>query len=221
MNFYRAAGLFSSYHANLTFVFIEVLFVTFIIHSLLESREKKNRINKMNMVIGVFFSEVGVKLMSYLSRCDPNIAGIKHKLVVSEDWSETKFKELSERVQSYPLAVDMGKADLDVLDSFLKTKREFMLRLLENPVLIEYESFTELLHAVFHLNEELEARFELGVLPESDLEHIRGDMVRVYSLLVRGWLDYMFYLKKTYPFLFSFALRTNPFDNNAEIIVKS
>jgi hypothetical protein len=33
------------------------------------------------------------------------------------------------------------------------------------------------------------------------------------------WLDYMRYLKKDYPYLFSLALRLNPFDEDALVAV--
>ena len=40
-------------------------------------------------------------------------------------------------------------------------------------------------------------------------------MNRAYGLLVREWVMYMAYLKANYPYLFSLAARTNPFDRNA------
>ena len=48
---------------------------------------------------------------------------------------------------------------------FLKEKRMFMLTLLENPNLLEHESFTDLLRSVFHFTEELDKRPELYNLP--------------------------------------------------------
>ena len=41
------------------------------------------------------------------------------------------------------------------LHNFLAKKREILLHLLENPNLLEHESFTDLLWAVFHLSDEL------------------------------------------------------------------
>ena len=37
-------------------------------------------------------------------------------------------------------------------------------------------------------------------------------MQRGYVLLIKEWLAYMAHLKTSYPYLFSLALRTNPFD---------
>jgi hypothetical protein len=39
-------------------------------------------------------------------------------------------------------------------------------------------------------------------------------------MLVHQWLDYMRHLKKDYPYLFSLAMRTNPFDQEATPVVK-
>jgi hypothetical protein len=116
--------------------------------------------------------------------------------------------------------VDIHKIDLEALRNFVKEKRDFLLRLLENPILLEHESFTEVLRAVFHLAEELISREELKKLPDSDYEHLGTDIKRAYVLIVGKWLDYIEYLKNNYPYLFSFAMRTNPFDQNASPIVE-
>jgi hypothetical protein len=94
----------------------------------------------------------------------------------------------------------------------LLKKREFLLRLLENPNLLEHDSFASLLLAVFHLTEELAQRTDLHRLTGSDQEHLASDVQRGYVLLIQEWLAYMAHLKTRYPYLFSLALRTNPFD---------
>ena len=96
-------------------------------------------------------------------------------------------------------------------------KRSFLLVLLENPSLLEHETFTELLRAVFHLTEELEQRNDLKYLPRADYEHLELDIERAYKLLINEWLQYMEYLMIEYPYLFSLAIRTNPFDPNAKV----
>jgi hypothetical protein len=73
---------------------------------------------------------------------------------------------------------------------------------------------------VFHLTEELASREDLKKLPHTDYDHLAGDIKRAYVLLVHEWLDYMEHLKDNYPYLFSLAMRTNPFDQDASVIVK-
>jgi len=205
---------------DIAFVFFEVLLVTLIIHRLLGEREKRNRLEKLNMVIGVFFSEVGTELLTYFSDFDPKLNEIKKELVVNSGWTDQEFKQVSKRLKNYNYDISIQKMSLEDLRTFLTEKRDFLLRLLENPNLLEHEEFTELLRAVFHLTEELGSRVDIKDLPDSDCAHLAGDIKRAYIQLVHQWLDYMKHLKENYPYLFSLAMRTNPFDQEASPIVK-
>jgi hypothetical protein len=73
---------------------------------------------------------------------------------------------------------------------------------------------------VVHLRDELAARTTFTNLPATDTAHIANDVKRAYSLLTLQWIDYMQYLKNRYPFLFSLALRTNPFVENPSPVIK-
>ena len=205
---------------DIAFVFFEVLLVTLIIEKLLKERERKNRLEKLNMVIGAFFSESGIRLLTYFSDFDPKLDIIRKDLIVNDDWSEQDFLGVAKRLKNYDYGVDIQKIDLENLRNFLLEEKDFMLRLLENPSLLEHESFTELLRAIFHLTEELAlaGRENLTHLPATEYEHLTGDIKRAYSLLVHQWLDYMKYLKNSYPYLFSLAMRTNPFDRECSFV---
>jgi hypothetical protein len=204
---------------DVAFVPIEVLLVTLIIHRLLSAREKRARLEKLNMVIGTFFSEVGTGLLVRFSDFDPGLSDIRESLLVKDDWSHEEFLRVAGRLRNYAFAVDAGKVNLQELNDFLARRRDFLIRLLENPTLLEHESFTELLRAVFHLTEELQSRDDLSCTPESDCRHLAGDVKRAYVLIVKEWFDYMEYLRNNYPYLFSHAMRTNPFDRDASPVV--
>ncbi|KPK98014.1 MAG: hypothetical protein AMJ90_10060 [candidate division Zixibacteria bacterium SM23_73_2] len=205
---------------DIAFVFFEVLLVTLVIHQLLNQREKRIRLEKLNMVIGAFFSEVGIKFLTYLSDFDPGLDKIREELIVTKDWPDQEFSSVSRKLKDYDYRVEIGKLNLKDLRIFLLGKRDFLLRLLENPNILEHETFTELLRAVFHLTEELGQREDIDRLPDTDVEHLAGDIKRVYLQLVHQWLDYMRHLKDSYPYLFSLAMRTNPFDQESSPIVK-
>ncbi|NMA88511.1 MAG: hypothetical protein GX965_05035, partial [Methanoculleus bourgensis] len=199
----------------LGFLPISVLLVTLIINELLSVRAKREKLEKLNMVIGTFFSEVGTGLLTYLSNHDPDLKKIRQDLIVTDAWTPGTFSRVHDRLRDYRYDIAIDEVDMPDLCRFLKERRGFLLRLLENPVLLEHESFTDLLRAVFHLTEELERREEFAGLPESDIEHLTGDIERVYGRLIREWLSYMEYLKRNYPYLFSLAMRSNPFDETA------
>jgi len=105
------------------------------------------------------------------------------------------------------------------LFDLLEDKRDFLARLLENPVLVEHEEFTEVLLSVFHLTDELTSREELRDLPRSDIEHLVGDISRAYRLLIEQWFMYLRHVKAQYPYLYSLAVRKNPFDEDATPVV--
>ena len=204
---------------SFSFLPISVLFVTMIINQLLHMREKRIRLEKLNMVVGTFFTEAGTRLLTLFSKLDSNLDRIRPELIVADDWSEQKFLRIGKRLKNYDCVVDLQGFNLEDLRSLLSGKSNFLLRLLENPNILEHESFAELLRAVFHLTDELIARGDLKELPSTDLKHLGIDIKRAYISLIRQWLDYMRYLKNNYPYLFSLAIRTNPFDQHASPIV--
>lgn len=204
---------------DIAFVFIEVLLVTLIIHQVLNNREKRSMLKKLNMVIGAFFSEVGISLLKNLKEFNSDSENLSQNLLVDNNWSQKKFGETRKVIRTIDYKIDIQKGDLENLRVFLLDKRAFLLGLLENPNLLEHEDFTELLWAVFHLTEELSHRRTVQGLPQSDYQHLSGDAKRAYTLLVVEWLSYMQHLKDSYPYLFSLAVRTNPFNPDASIEV--
>ena len=206
---------------DIAFLPIEVLFVTLIIDRVLSVREKKTMLEKLNMVIGAFFSEVGLKLIYLFEEFDLNAAAIKKDLADIDKWKDKDFLRQSGKVDKYKYNINSKQGNLDELKIFLSQKRTFLLRLLENPNLLEHESFTALLWSVFHLTEELEYRNGFKDLPDTDYNHLSGDIKRAYLLIIKEYLAYIKHLKTNYPYLFSLACRTNPFNNEASPIVNN
>lgn len=186
---------------------------------ILAKREMESRMEKLNMIIGIFYSEVGLELLSWFSRYDPNFDAIRHSLIITGNWTDEKFIATGKESLKHDFSVDVSQVDFHALKGFLTAKRDFLLRLLENPVLLEHQSFTDLLRAVFHLPEELAYRSSFDDVPKPDANHLAGDIKRSYHLMVAEWITYMKYLKNNYPFLFSLAVRTNPFNKEASVVV--
>jgi len=205
---------------DLAFVPVQILLVTLLLNQLLSMREKRLMLKKMNMVIGVFFSEVGLELVTSCLEFDHHGNKLKKELIINTDWTEQQFRKAHKMAIQHDYKIDSQTGDLAIMREYLLQKRQFLLGLLANPNLLEHDSFTELLWAVFHLAEELSHRDEVVGLPVSDYKHISGDIERVYSLLIYEWLSYMRHLGTDYPYLFSLAIRTNPFNQNASVIVK-
>ncbi len=203
---------------DIAFLFIQVLIVGMIIEGFLNEREKRERMEKIKMVIGAFFSQIGTRLLSLFSAYDNASVDIKRSLKIEGGWTKKEFSAIFARLQAHDFTFTVTAGNLELLRGMLVENRDFLLRILENPTLHEHESFTELLWAIFHLIEELMARIDLSSLPEADMEHLKNDVKRGYKLLAMEWITYMEHLKTNYPYLFSFAIRTNPFDTAATVI---
>lgn len=188
---------------------------------MLLKRDLRERAKKVNMVMGVFYSEVGNLLLALFSSYDPQNEVLKRLLIVKDGWTEINFRAARGEIKRHDFTIDFLKVNLLELRDLLSKKRNFLVRLLENPVLIEHEAFAETLLAVFHLTEELAYRPHLHQTPETDAKHLAGDISRAYQSLVNRWLYYMEMQKEHYPYLFSLALRVNPFDPQASPVVRA
>jgi len=205
--------------SQIAFLPIYILLSTLVIDSLLSQREKGQRVKKLNMVIGAFFSESGVELLQSLAKFD-RTSEETARLILLDNWPQ-KVERMKRWLGKDGVQINSRTSELEKLNAKLLGKREFLLRMLENPNLLEHESFTELLWAVFHLTEELASRKNLTQLSEADYHHFSGDIERAYKLLIFEWLTYMMHLERDYPYLFSFAARTNPFDPDAQAEISS
>ena len=213
--FGRAGEIGFSFMSNVAFLPVYVLFVTLMIERVIKDREREAMMKKLNMVIGIFFSEVGTHLLRAFLDFFPDGKEISQVLRPTPQWRDKDFLAAQSFLKGQDIRLDSRRGDLAALKSFLGTQKGTMLMLMENPNLLEHAAFTDLLWAVFHLIEELQARQNLDGLPESDLDHLSGDMKRAHTHLLMEWVSYMWHLKKDYPYLYSLAVRMNPMNPDA------
>lgn len=206
--------------SDLAFLPLEVLIVGVVIERILNNNEKQEKLQKLNMVVGAFYSELGNFLLNYLIDGFDNREEISRALNISGKWTKDDFRTARDFISGLKIKSNARKVDLVGLKIFLSGKREFLLELLANPGLLENDKFTDALWAVTHVDEELEARPSLSNLPETDMEHLGGDIARAYGHLASEWLEYVEHLQAKYPYLFSLVVRTHPFQEHPSAVVK-
>jgi hypothetical protein len=219
--FHDLRSIFFYIFMDIGFLPIQAMLVSFVINRLLMEREKRAMLQKLNMVIGAFFTEMGTAVLKSFITFDARVDKVRPSLLAKSAWSDAEFGKAKHVVRDYECAIDSRAGDLAALQSLLLSKQGFLLRLLENPNLLEHETFTQLLWAVSHLTEELAYRPDLRGLPEADQAHLSGDIARAYVPLVSEWLAYTLHLRNNYPYLFSLVVRLNPFDPNASVVIGS
>ncbi len=98
---------------EIAFLPIEVLLVTLVVDRLLRYMERRNRLEKLNMVIGAFYVEVGTNLLAYLSDMDPNLEVVRSNLQVTSNWSREEFSRVARSLEEYNYKIDIYRVDLD------------------------------------------------------------------------------------------------------------
>jgi len=200
-------GTFVGLVANLTEVFIK-------------RREQEFRLHKLQMLVGLYYSECGTALLRLGVAAESEAPNLATLLAVHADWKNSDYERARAALAHHAHTIDPQRMDLVALQSLLEECRDLLPRLLESPYVLEHEMFTDLLIAVLHLREELQHRESLAGLPASDLKHIAGDLQRIQKLQGRQWLAYLEHLQREYPFLFSLAVRTNPFTPGASATIQ-
>jgi hypothetical protein len=206
---------------DVAFLFLQVLLVTVMIDGVTQQRQKEDLKQRLNMVIGAFFSQAGTELLGLIAATDSALGEVRGDLVARSTWKAADYGRARAAFAAHDARIDLGSCDLNALRAVLSAQKSYILGLLGNQSLLEHERFTDLLWAVTHLAEELEARADLSRLSAPDIAHLKGDTRRAYVLLGTQWIEYLAHLQTNYPYLFSLAVRTNPLDPEAQVAVSA
>ncbi len=215
--FHDSHHLFIFLVADIAFIPLEVFFVTVVLDRILEKREKSHLIDKLNMLVGLFFGELGSGMLRACADADSKLTKIKGKCELTMNWTEADFNGLTKKLEKHTHSLDASKMDIGALKTSLDANKDLLVTLISNPALLEHDSFSELLMAVMHLQEELAIRYDNG-LSEFDLEHIQFDIERVYKHLGVEWIMYMKHLKNNFPYQYLTALINNPYMDKDRVV---
>lgn len=205
---------------DIAFLPLQIAIVTVVLGSYLKRREKIERLKKINIVINAFFNEAGMDILKGLNGFGKNYDEINERLNVQIDWTDKMFTETVMYLKNADLQIECSVDRLDNMTVLMKSKRNFLIRLLENPNLLEHDTFTDMLLSVFHVMEELMARDTFEVANKADMEHLSDDIQRALKALLVEWVEYMRHLRLEYPYLYSFMVRKNPFSAKGNAMIR-
>ena len=167
------------------------------------------------MLIGVFYTEVGTKLLLNIVEGDNDREFLSGASITNDTWKKKSFEKLHNRILKHDYTVDINKVSLEDIRKNLDANKDLLISLIANENLIEHETFTEMLMSIMHLREELNTRLSMD-MQEYELEHIEKDIMLAYKYLTIEWAEYMKYLSEEYPVLYCKALINNPFDTRSK-----
>lgn len=197
--------------ADIAFIPMEVFFTTLIIDRILEKREKNHFLEKLNMMIGLFYTEIGRSILTEFVKGDENIGQLINSDICTSNWDDNSCKKLKNEIKNRKFNLNITKINIDTIKNILSKNRDFLMNLIINENIHEHEEFTDMLMALLHVKEEIEARY-CDKIQSFELDHLASDMAIAYKYLALEWCEYMNYLNKNYPRLFVRALIDNPFD---------
>ena len=195
---------------DLAFVPVEAIVVTLILNNLLNVMEKRQKTKKIHVIISAFFAEMGMSVISELVKFNQNNPEFCKRFVLS-DLNKNTIRSLKKTAGEFEYKIKVTLPSLETLSLILNEKKPFMISMLENSSLSEHDSFTDMLWAVFHVADELQSRGSIKDFSESDLDHLANDILRAYKAIIIEWVNYIKYLNDEYPFLYSAAIKKNPF----------
>jgi voltage-gated potassium channel len=98
---------------------------------LVKRREEALRRQKLNMVTGLFFSEMGNGLLRQFARLDPEIEALYGILNISDEWTHEEFQKAERRLGGHSFNIDTRRGDLLELRGDLQSQanRDVKMRL--------------------------------------------------------------------------------------------
>ncbi|MFH1061733.1 MAG: hypothetical protein V1747_02455 [Candidatus Omnitrophota bacterium] len=193
--------------------------MTVILDRLLEWRDKNALLSKKSMLIGSFFSEIGIGILRAIVIMDTNHTILKNNVNITNKFTKKELKRTLGFAESYKPRLKVEQKEIKLLKNLILPRKAILSDLIQHPILLEHKAFTDLLLATFHLAEELSYRSSVDNLPKKNINHLSLDVERIYKLLLPEWIKYMSNLIDHYPYLFSLYLRLNPFEENIDVTV--
>jgi hypothetical protein len=208
--------------ADIAFIPLEVFFVSVVLDKMIEKRERANLIEKLNMLVGLFYSQLGLKIFKQFVIADESMNKLVSNCKIGANSKIEDFDETEKFLKKHEHAINIEKIDFVKLQEGLNNSKDLLVSLIANPSLLEHESFSELLMSIFHLQEEFAMRdidSDQNKMARHDVDHLTVDCIRAYKNISLQWLKYIQHLKVHYPYLFVTALIKNPYDfrSSAEI----
>ena len=182
---------------------INTMLTTFFLDSLFYEKERR----KINMLVDIFYSEVGNDILKVISEGDKCKDRIKYLSEIQINWSVCEYQKLFDDFYTFKNCLDIDKIDLKLLRKLLEDATPISIYLLTSTNLKEREEFEEIVLAILHLKKELDNK---NIVNNEGI-YIEKEIIKVYELLAGRWLNYIYHLNKFKPNLFKEALSNSPF----------
>ncbi len=133
---------------------------------MLNRREEESKRKKLHMLVGVFFDEIGHTLLKQLVEHLPLPEEDRRRFEFTAQWNRRDFRALSNFSTTLPLMLERPEQLVASSWQAIPAVKPLLIRLLENPAVLEHGAFSELLLALFHFEQELGFRAHVWNYPK-------------------------------------------------------
>ena len=109
----------ASFLGNLAFLPVYIIVVTLLFERVLRDRERQSVMRKLNMVIGVFFSEFGNRLLKELSEHVVGREELKNRLSMTGSWKKQDFDAALDYLRHSNQKISIDSDALPCLKQFM------------------------------------------------------------------------------------------------------
>jgi len=196
MIFRDAHHIFLYLIGDIGFVPLEVILITMVFHKFLLRKEKHVKFEKLNAVVGVFFTRVGNDLIQFLSQYDLQYEETKKFIDVHNDWTTSDFDKKIKEFRTYKANIDTDQIPLSVLQRIIKKEESLILQVFGNTDMLDSYSLAYLFHTMFHLIDNLDHSTKNG---RTSLHKLDINVEKLYTFLIYRWLHYTKHISEFYP----------------------
>ena len=183
---------------DLAFMPLTIAIATIVVGGVIDAREKKDRLEKTRMLTSSFFTEIGASLLQEMMRMTEANDFI-YGVVSGAHSAEMDENQTIEQIKSMHICLHLDQPGYEQTRQIISSNKTNILILASNPLVIEHESFTDVLWGIFHLIDEFRLRGEWSDLTAQDKAHFEDDFAKVLRLLLLNWISDVHYLQETFP----------------------
>ena len=184
---------------------------------ILNRKEKSSEKGKTDMLIGIFYSEVGNELLRLFLESDRYVEYFREKFMIKREWKEADYKKLILESDSIEHSINIENIDLLKLKEKLGNVTGLSMDLLTSTSLQNKDDFNIIVNNVFYLKGELDDRNIEAGLEEYEKVHLQKIVNELYLKLIKMWVSHMYYRQSSNEQMFVKALIKSPFDDRTRM----
>ena len=93
---------------DIAFLFIQVLLVSMLLDGLMQRRNRETMLNKLNMIIGAFFTECGTDVLGRIAKLDTDLDEVRGDLLPRMAWKTADYARAKQAFREHKPVIELS-----------------------------------------------------------------------------------------------------------------